>query len=52
MSPSYFYVLFRMTELRITVLVFAHICTVLVFDDDGCTDIVPATIDCNGTANQ
>ena len=50
MSPSYFYVIFRMTELRTTVP--AHICTLLVLDDDGCTGIVPATIDCNGTANQ
>ena len=34
-----------------TVPVFAHICTLLVFDDSGCTDIVCATIDCSATAN-
>ena len=31
--------------------VFAHICTAHVFDDDGCTAPVFATIDCNVTAN-
>ena len=34
-----------------TVLVFAPICTAPVLNVGGCTDIVSATGDCNGTAN-